>query len=170
MENWRDITGYEGFYQVSNLGRVRSVDRLVRHYRGGTRKLKGKILRLSPMDDIGHLAVHLCKKGTRLDIGVHRLVAAAWISPRPIGQQVRHGPNGVSDNSVSNLCYGTRREDCLDKRRDGTHGGRAIRRSDGIEFISMAVAAEESNCRRQNIWAVCNDINKTTGGFGWEYI
>lgn len=170
MEQWRDVIGYEGYYQVSNLGRVRSVDRVVRHSRGGTRKLKGKILRLSPMDGGGHLAVHLCKKGTRLDIGVHRLVAAAWIGPRPIGQQVRHGSNGVSDNSVSNLCYGSCQEDCLDKRRDGTHGGKAVRRSDGEVFINMRVAAEESGCRHQNIWAVCNGINKTTGGYGWGYI
>ena len=118
----------------------------------------------------GHLGIHLSKNGVERIIRVHQLVATAWIGPCPEGQQVRHGPNGVTDNSVSNLCYGTPSEDGFDKRRDGTHGGRAVRRSDGIEFINMRVAAEEIGCKYQNIWRVCNGKRKTTGGYGWEYI
>lgn len=55
-------------------------------------------------------------------------------------------------------------------RRDGTHTGRPVRRSDGIEFISMSVAAEETGCWCQHIWKVCNGRLKTTGGYGWEYL
>jgi len=170
-EQWRDVIGYEDYYQVSNLGRVRSVDRVVPHKQGyGTRKRKGRMLAPCSRDTCGHLAVGLWRKGSGRMIFVHQLVAAAWIGPCPNGQQVRHGPNGVTDNSVSNLCYGTRRDDSLDKRRDGTHGGKAVRRSDGVEFINMRVAAEESNCKVSGIWRVCNRKRKTTGGYGWEYI
>ena len=52
-EVWRDIVDYEGYYQVSDLGRVRSVDRVVRHPRGGDTRLKGKILRANPTTKYG---------------------------------------------------------------------------------------------------------------------
>ena len=169
-EQWRDVVGYSGYYEVSNLGRVRSVDRIIPYVNGTPRKLKGRILQSNPTGRYGHLAVNLSKKGTTHTITVHQLVAATWIGPCPDGQQVRHGLNGVTDNSISNLCYGTRSEDGLDRRRDGTHGGKAVRRSDGIEFINMRVAAEETGCEYQNIWAVCNGRLKTTGGYGWDYI
>lgn len=94
----------------------------------------------------------------------------AWIGPCPEGQQIRHGPNGVTDNSVSNLCYGTRSEDQYDRRRDGTHGGRSVKRSDGAEFISMAIAAEESGCGSSNICKVCRGKAQTAGGYKWKYI
>jgi hypothetical protein len=169
MERWRDVIGYEGLYQVSNLGVVRSVDRVVKHYLGGPKKLKGKVLRAYPTSQCKYLAVNLCKKGVRRPTCVHRLVAAAWIGPCPDGQEVRHGPAGVAANSVSNLCYGTRSENNLDCRRDGTHGGVAVVRSDGVEFISMAVAAERSGCWYQNICKCCKGELKTTGSYGWRY-
>jgi len=169
-ERWRDVVGYEGLYQVSDMGRVRSVNRVVSDGQGGTRKLKERILQSSPVGRCCHLVTHIYKNGIEQTIRVHQLVAAAWIGPCPDGQQVRHGPNGAADNSVSNLCYGTRSEDGLDKRRDGTHGGRPVRRSDGIEFINMAVAAEETSCWYPHIWEVCNGCRKTAGGYGWEYI
>lgn len=170
MERWRDVVGYEGMYQVSNLGRVRSMDRLVRHYRGGVRKIKSRILAVYPRNQHGHLATHLSKEGNQHTIYVHRLVAAAWIGPCPDGQQVRHGSNGLLDNSISNLCYGTPQEDAEDKWRDGTHGAKAVRRSDGEVFRSMVAAAAASGCRSQHIGAVCKGKAKTTGGYSWEYI
>lgn len=162
-ERWRDIPGYEGYYAVSNLGRVRSI---------GGRKYRRKDLILSPIKNnrYGHLAVNLYKDDTRWTISIHKLVAAAWIGPCPKGQQVRHGPNGKLDNSVSNLCYGTKSQDQRDRRRDGTHNGRPIRRSDGTVFINISVAAEKMNCTCTNIWSVCNGRQKTAGGYGWEYV
>lgn len=169
LEQWRWVVGYEGSYQVSDHGRVRSVERVVRHYLGGPKKLKGKVLRAAPGNQYGHLMVNFSKEGIRRTATVHSIVAEAWIGPCPAGQQVRHGPNGVIDNSVRNLCYGTPSEDHLDRRRDGTHGGVIVVRSDGVEFINMHVAAEESDCMYQHIWSCCNGRRKTTGGYGWAY-
>ena len=169
MERWKDVVGYEGFYQVSDLGRVRSVDRVVRHPKGGPSLRKGQIKSQVLTSRYGHLGVHLSKNGVGRSVHVHRLVAAAFLGPCPEGQQVRHGPNGVTDNSVSNLCYGTRSQDGLDKRRDGTHGGKPVRRSDEVEFISIAVAAEEMGCWPSAISDVCRGKRKSAGGYGWEY-
>ena len=164
------MVGYIGYYQVSDLGRVRSVDRVVPNGLGGMKRLKGRVLRVAPSGSCGHFGVDLCREGIATCKHVHRLVMAAWIGPCPDGEQVRHGPKGKLDNSVANLCYGTSSEDGFDKRRDGTHGGKAVRRSDGVEFISMRVAAEESNCDNSHIWKVCNGRLNTTGGFGWSYV
>ena len=162
-ERWRDIPGYEDYYAVSNLGRVRSI---------GGRKYRRKDLILSaiPNNIYGHLSVNLYKRGTRRTFTVHRLVAAAWIGPCPDGQQVRHGSNGKLDNSISNLCYGTKSQDQLDRRRDGTYNGRHVRRSDGVEFINMTLAAKETGCQVQSIWGTCNGRQHTGGGYGWEYV
>ncbi len=156
MERWREVAGYEGLYEVSDLGHVRSVDRVVRHHRGGPKNLVGKVLRPGPNDRYGHLGVVLCKEGNQRSVAVHRIVMAAWVGPCPEGQEVRHGPNGVADNSISNLCYGTRSQNNLDKRRDGTVNGRRVKCSDGVEFTSLHEAAEDSGCSYQNIWSVCN--------------
>ncbi len=168
LEQWRDVVGYKGLYQVSDLGRIKSLDRVVPHARFGTMKLKGRIRRPGLVGP--HLAISLCKGGIQTTVLVHRVVAAAWIGPCPDGMEVCHGPNGQRDNSVSNLRYGTRSDNGLDRRRDGTHGGRCVRRSDGVEFINMHVAAEESGCHDKNIGAVCKGRAKTAGGYGWEYI
>ena len=164
MSNWKDIAGYEGLYQVSDGGQVRSLDRVSCY----GRRLKGRTLRATPNDKSGHLAVGLWSQGKQRTLYVHRLVAAAFIGPCPDGQEVRHGANGIGDNSVGNLCYGTRSENLLDCRRDGTKGTPVVR-GDGVEFANMAIAAESSGCSPQNIWTCCNGKQKTTGGFSWKY-
>jgi len=169
VEQWRDIEGYEGLYQVSDLGRVRSLDRVVPHARFGTMRLKGRIVSLVPHNQSGYFISRLHKEGVERTFYVHRLVAAAWIGPCPNGKQVRHGTNGHLDNSTSNLSYGTRSQNELDKRRDGTHGGRRVVRGDGIEFINMHAAAEESGCSASNICKVCNGRRKSAGGYSWRY-
>jgi hypothetical protein len=169
MEQWKDVIGFVGYYQVSDQGRGRSVDRVVPHGRGFTRRLRGQIMSLGPLNRYGHLGLGLSKNGVVTSFLVHQLVAAAWIGPCPDGQQVRHGPAGHLDNSVGNLCYGTGSQDGYDKRRDGTHGGRPVRRSDGVEFINMHVAAEETGCRYQNISKVCRGLRTMCGGYGWRY-
>ena len=168
-EEWKDVVGYEGFYQTSNLGRVRSVDRIVPVTGQKSRRLKGLILRPS-CTVYGHFNVNLSKDGIERSIRVHRIVAEAWFGPYPEGKEVCHGPNGNKDNSITNLSYGTRSENLLHKRRDGTHSGRPVRRSDGVEYISLAVAAEETGCFLTNIRKVCLGQRKSAGGYSWAYL
>ena len=104
MEEWRDIKGYEGKYQVSNLGRVRS-------FHG-----KGKLLKGTPDKD-GYLRIALCKNGMRKYFGIHQLVALVFI-PNPNNLPcVNHKDEDKTDNKVENLewctiaynnCYGNR--------------------------------------------------------------
>lgn len=111
IEEWRDIHGYEGRYQVSNLGRVKSLARTRRGKNGGVVPLPEKIMRLTPKKATGrtrpYVEVKLRNGGPREEpcksFLVHRLVATAFIRPMSEGEQVDH-INGVhADNRVENL-------------------------------------------------------------------
>lgn len=103
MEVWKDIKGFEGFYQVSNLGRVRSLDRLV-NGRGkkGFQRLKGQIMKLQQRK-AGHLDVLIKKNGEEKRCWVHRLVAAAFIPNVENLPIVNHIDSNPQNNHVSNL-------------------------------------------------------------------
>ncbi len=107
LERW------EGYYQTSDQGRIRSLDRVVRHPRGGPSKRRGQILHANPIGKYGYFVVTLYKEGIRQNIRVHQLVALTWIGPCPNGKEVCHGPNGAIDNSVGNLLYGTHKQTVL---------------------------------------------------------
>lgn len=107
-ERWLPVPGWEGWYEVSDLGRIRG---LKTH----------TILRPVPRNRYGHMKVSLTRPGARQYASVGRVVALAFLGAPPPGQQVRHGPGGASDNRLVNLCYGTPQENAKDKLRDGTH-------------------------------------------------
>lgn len=124
VEEWRPVGGYEGIYEVSSLGRVNSLPRM---RRDGRFMLKGRILkpyRWEHPDKPGHFLYYVGltdTAGKQKNRTVHTIVAAAFIGPRPEGQDVRHGPNGSLDNRASQLCYGSKADNNgADKRRDGT--------------------------------------------------
>jgi hypothetical protein len=121
-ENWKAVVGFEGLYEVSDLGRVRSLDRVKwcggLSQRGHWRKYKGQMLRPGACTKQGHLSVVL---GHGLDgRPVHTLVLAAFVGPCPRGQEGLHGNGVAADNRLVNLRYGTRGEN----NRDATKHGR----------------------------------------------
>ena len=108
-EIWKDVLGFEGKYQVSNLGRVKSLDRYVRLVAQGveTKRLaKGKMLRPGSLKS-GHVSVAIGRNNSRL---VHQLVLETFIGPCPEGFEVLHLNHKPNDNRLCNLCYGTRSE------------------------------------------------------------
>ncbi len=117
-ELWLPVVGYEGLYEVSNLGRVRSVERTVETRKGVFSPLKAKIM--SPTISRGYLRLHLYKKGKSLSKYVHVLVAEAFIGAKPQGLQTLHGIRGKLCNEPANLSYGTAKENAADRKRDGT--------------------------------------------------
>lgn len=152
-ERWLPVPGYEGLYDVSSLGRVRSLDRIIasRNRWGPIDKhLRGKIL-AQRTDDYGYQTVRLYRDGRGKWRRVHRLVGEAFLGPRQPGMDTRHGPLGQQANGVTDICYGTRAENEQDKIRDGTfrHGpGTAIPRPrrvssrNGNARLTLAIAEE----------------------------
>ena len=102
-EEWADVKGYEGQYEVSSFGRVRSLDRLVPGKRPGTHAaVRGKIL--APIrNNAGYLRVNLCGKAGRKAKFVHRLVAEAFVPGHDRGNEVNHKDENPGNNYASNL-------------------------------------------------------------------
>lgn len=110
-EIWRDVKGYEGLYQVSSLGNVRSLDRYKENNRGRYLQ-KGRILRKS-YDKDGYSMVGLYKNGKSCSKKVHRLVAQTFI-PNPKNKPTVNHKNGIRDDDrVSNLEWATMSENQL---------------------------------------------------------
>ncbi|WP_295902914.1 NUMOD4 domain-containing protein [uncultured Alistipes sp.] len=107
MEIWQDIPEYEGLYQVSNTGKIRSLDRISRHNCRSFRSIKGRILKPFPVQG-GYLAVYLCRDGIKRSFKVHRLVAFAFC-PNP-QKEVNHKDGNRQNNNVSNLEWCSRSE------------------------------------------------------------
>jgi len=119
-EEWRPIPGWEGMYEASSHGRIRSIDREVPDSCWGTRKVRGKILKLrrSPQN---RPLVNLCRNSVCKNVTVHSLVMAAFVGPRPEGQVIRHLNDDPWDNRLENLAYGTQRDNAHDLIRNGRH-------------------------------------------------
>lgn len=110
-EEWRDILGFEGFYQVSSLGRVRSLDRYVHHPAGGKSLMKGQ-LRVLGLDPKGYWTVRLCNQseGKSITKKVHRLVAMAFVDGYFEGAHINHKDGCKTNNLPSNLEFITQGE------------------------------------------------------------
>jgi len=146
-ERWLPVVGWEDLYEVSDLGRVRSLPRpgkrrartyggrVLKHYVGpGTR---------------GYPTVGLSYGERRKNRLVHQLVLEAFVGPRLPGIDSRHGPAGKLDASLRNLCYGTRKENFADRVRDGDgnrgeRAGAAKLTWPAVRDIRRRVAAGES--------------------------
>jgi hypothetical protein len=101
-EVWKDVKGYEGVYKISNFGRIRSLDRIVVQKDGREVPYKGKI-RIPSLCVHGYFKISIQTKGFRKFVGVHRLVAKAFI-PNPENLPFVNHKNGVkTDNRLENL-------------------------------------------------------------------
>jgi hypothetical protein len=132
IEEWRAVVGFEGSYEVSNLGRVRSVDRIeiwVRTIRGqqiiGERKFKGKLL-TPTAKAAGHMHLSL-GRGNR--VYVHHLVLEAFVGPAPARHECLHWDDHPENNRLDNLRWGTRAENLADFERNYGRRQRGIERA-----------------------------------------
>jgi len=122
-EKWKQVLGYEGKYEVSNLGRVRSITRKldISHYtnRGGRRGVIGRMLAQTKQPN-GYFTVSfsgVCQ-------AVHKLVLNAFVGPRPIGMVCRHFPDrDKSNNRLDNLQWGAFSQNQKDRIAHGTNYG-----------------------------------------------
>lgn len=110
MVRWVCVPGYEGLYEVSDEGNVRSLRRAT---------TSGRILKL--IRSRGYCFVTLSRNGHERSQAVHVLVLAAFIGPRPDGMDIRHLDGNGENNRLDNLAYGTRSENMQDALRHRTH-------------------------------------------------
>ena len=117
-EIWKPIAGYEGIYEVSDRGRVRSLDRVdsIGH------RWKGQIIRSHAVSPRGYQGVALYRGEPRAwQPLVHRLVLEAFVGPCPEGMEACHGDGDTTNNAVTNLRWDTPSENSYDTVRHGNH-------------------------------------------------
>ena len=119
METWYDIPGYEGLYQLSSLDHLKSLSRLARVRNGGTRITEEKIKEFTRTDE-GYLFTSLWKDGKGKSYSLHYLKLLTFVGSCPSGMECRHLDGDSQNNDLSNLCWGTPKENGEDKIKQGT--------------------------------------------------
>jgi hypothetical protein len=117
-ERWAAVLGFAGFYEVSNIGRVQSLDRTVTSTNGSIRTTKGRILKQTLNE--GYFVVSLSAGQKKRLAKVHQLVLEAFKGLPPKGMICRHRNGHSTDNRLSNLRYGTHLQNQRDRRRHAT--------------------------------------------------
>lgn len=120
QETWLPVVGFEGSYEVSDHGRVRSVDRVIERRDGTLLPRSGQLLKQQLSGRGDYLTVTLCQQGRYRPWLVHLLMAKAFLGPSA-DLEVRHLNGNGHDNRVANLRWGTHSENMRDSLRHGTH-------------------------------------------------
>ena len=181
IEVWKDIKGYEGLYQVSNKGRVKSLDRTVPLRNGSKQYKKGRILKPIP-DRYGYLRVILFNDSGKKRFSVHRLVCEAFHDNPENKPCVNHIDEDKTNNSASNLEWCTHKEN----NNHGTHNARvgkavakALSKSIGQytrdgKLIKVWQSTHEVERQlgfyHSHLGAVAQGKAKTAYGYVWKYI
>lgn len=153
-EEWRPIVGYEGLYEVSDLGRVKSLARKVLRQREGRRDhfitIPERILRAVPMKRGGYPCVQLSKRNVEIHHRVHQLVLETFVGPKPrLDSEVRHLNDIPTDNRLVNLTWGTKSENMRDAVRNGGHANASKTHCKrGHEFTPENTAPNSGGGRR----------------------
>lgn len=126
MEIWKDIPGYGNHYQASNLGRIRSKDRIVKKFSWITKseveqKYSGKLLNPCKADKWGYLVVHLGHNKQKWTARVHRLVLMAFVGDCPNGMECCHNNGITNDNRIENLRWDTHKNNNKDRKNHGNY-------------------------------------------------
>jgi len=119
-DQWRAIPGWEGYYEASTSGQVRSIPRTVTSTTGVTAKRVGRIIR-SRASRTGYRLITLSRDGVAKTFTVHQLIALAFLGPRPERMAVCHNDGNRQNNAATNLRYDTYSANELDKVAHGTH-------------------------------------------------
>ena len=172
-EIWKDVVGYEGLYQVSNQGRVKSLERKDRF----GRIVKGRTLKPG-VKNSGYLFVGLYAGGKKKMFFVHRLVCQAFHENPYSKPQVNHLNEDKTDNRACNLEWATAKENL----NHGTHNERMVKTlSKPIcqytldekivkTWASLTEVKRKTGFSQGNISEVANGNRKTAYGFIWKYI
>ena len=128
-EEFKDVPGYEGYYQISNIGRVKSLRRWIENKTNGGYFIKEKYLKPS-IDTPGYKFVYLYKSKIKRKMYIHQLVAMAFLNHTPCRYKkvVDHIDNNKLNNNINNLQVVTHRENCV-KEQKNTSG------YTGVDFL-----------------------------------
>lgn len=159
MENWKEIPGYEGLYEVSDLGRIRSIDHTVPCKGNKTRLVKGKLKASTPISRLGYHITTLSKENKLMTYTVHQLVALAFIPKFTKGTHLNHIDGVKTNNHLSNLEISNPSHNGLHANRLGLVPKVGISKYHHVSYIKNPTALSK--------WAVCiRHAGKSC--YGWK--
>ena len=177
QEIWKDVPGFEGFYQVSNIGRVRSLDRV----KCDGIRMKGRIMK-SRLDSCGYEMVGLSKDGSHKSQSVHRLVAMAFIPNPDLLPQVNHIDEVRNHNTVDNLewCtvlynqnYGNRKLRSSESSKGENNSRHKLTEKQVIEIRSTYIPSDSIYGKRplsKRYGVTYECITRIVTGQSWKHI
>lgn len=184
MENeiWKDIIGYEGYYQVSNLGNVKSLERYRKGNRNSLTFVRERILKRK-IDKDGYAVYALCKDNKMYHFTSHKLVALVFIPNPSSYSQINH-INGIKlDNSVSNLEWCDNSHNMKEayriglskarKSKDNILSKKVVKLKNGLaiqQYDCIVDASKEHGLGKTAISNCLNGRSKTCAGFEWKYL
>lgn len=184
MENiiWKDIKGYEGIYQVSNYGQVKSLRRLRKSSKGSVCIVRERLMK-SKIDKYGYVAYSLCKESKMSYFTSHRLVALAFIENKHNYKQINHINGNKLDNSIYNLEWCDNQHNMKEAYRLGLSKARKSKDNllskkigkikDGIfvkEYHSLSDACFDNKVVKSAIGNCLKGRSKSCAGFQWVYL
>lgn len=191
QEIWKNVQGYEGLYEVSNIGRIRSIPR-----KGS---FKNKHILKQVKNRCGYLMVHLCKNNKGKTVAVHRIVATTFLKNSQNKRDVNHIDGNKENNSVLNLEWTTHKENMKHARKhklipisdkvieQGRTIGKKYGKTNGRKRAKKVIQYNKSN-EVLNIWdslteasknvkisiseisRCCNNKKEYAGGYKWNFI
>lgn len=160
-EEWKDIEGFEGLYQISNYGRVKSLSRLTKFY--SKERYIPEIIRKNGIDKNGYQILPLNRNGKKYTKKIHRLVAQAFI-PNPENKPcVNHKDTNVKNNNMDNLEWCTVLENIQYCCELGKHYNPTVGRFRGDNPLSKKVIQKDKNGNIINVWACAEDVANVLG-------
>ena len=188
IEIWKSVVGYEGYYEISNHGNVRSINRIIIDKNGTKLNYKSKLLKPAPNKD-GYLQVGFSKNCKTNSYYVHHLEGIAFI-PNPENKPTVNHIDGIkANNYIDNLEWATKSEQAIHSLEHelrtmpnawiGKFGSKHCASKKVTQYTkdnvfvadygSMIEAGNMNNINPSLISGVCKGKKKTTGGYIWKY-
>lgn len=181
-ETFKDVIGYEGFYQISNLGRLKSLERFIKGRNNGKR-LKPESIIKNKLDSKGYYHYELSKLGKKKDLRLHRLIAEVFIPNPELKPYINH-KNGIkTDNSILNLEWVTQSENTQHAYDTGLMVGQKGKDHSSSKkiyqydkcgnlissFDGMRDAGRETGIEPSSIGKCAQGLRPSAGGYVWKY-
>ena len=176
-EVWKDVVGFEGIYQISNNGKLRSLDRIVVAKAGWVKREKGMDIKTNTIQNSGYVKVDLHKNGKAYGKLLHRLVAEAFIENPRNYPQINHKDQNKLNNSADNLewctqMYNNHYGDCMERGAETQRrkfyqkdlDGNVVKIWSGFKKMQR-----ETGYQRKTVYLCCIGKRDSYMGYKWEY-